>query len=456
MSNKLNGSVNQDFACAKSADAVIGKAPPVSSVHEPLCGLALRNYFFHALEGGLFMGGMAFLAGDSVLPALVNSLHGPNWIISLIPSMMWLGATLPSLFTAHRFERLTRYKPIIIVTGVLQRIVYAFAGLALIFLSARFPGLVLAVVALTPLLSGIAGGLTLGAWQALTMKVIPENRRASLWAVRFIIGSLIGIIAGGTVKIVLKEYPGITGFGILHLIEFGFITMSFFMFLFIKEVPHQPHAENKEGFIELFKSIPGLLRKDNAIRNYIISNMTGTGFMIMTPFLVIHLLNVTGRDNSFLGTLITAQMLGGLAGNVLAGYLGDRYGGKLPTVIGRVLFVVLAAIAVVNKSAWGSAGIFFLLGFSSPLPNVGCTALAFDICPARRRVTYLSIISAFSLPALLAASLVSTVIRETMDFFWPLALCAIISQIVSIHYLLKVPEPRNKKRHPVNPMPQIP
>jgi MFS family permease len=390
----------------------------------------------------MFMGGLAFMAGESVLPALVKTLGGPNWVISLTPSIMWLGSSLPSLFTAHRFERLPRYMPVIVIAGFFQRIFYVLAGLALIFLSARFPKFVLATVVLTPLLSGISGGVTLAAWQALTIKVIPENRRASLWAFRFIIGSCIGVFAGSVVKMVLQSCPGMAGFGILHLIESGFLVVSMILFMLIKESPHEPHPDSEsKGILDNFKDIPELLHASPAVRNYIVSGMIGTGFMIMTPFLAIHILDVTGQANSFLGILITSQMIGGLAGNLLAGYIGDVYGGKLPSLLGKIVFFFLPFYAIINHSTWGSLAVFFMLGFGSPLANVGGATLAFDICPARRRITYLSILAAFSVPALLGASLISTVIRETMNVFWPLAMIAGLSQLVSIYFLLKIPEP---------------
>jgi MFS family permease len=393
------------------------------------------------------MGGMAFLAADSVLPALIKTLGGPNWLISLIPSMMWIGATVPSMFTAHRFDRLSLYKPTIVITGIFQRVVFLFAGLALLLIPVKHSLLILAIVAITPFLSGVAGGITLGAWQALTIKVIPENRRASLWAFRFIIGSLIGIVAGVVVKHVLAVYPGIYGFGILHLIEFLFIAISMILFVNIKEEAHKPHPENISGSVlDNFKDIPGLLNGSADVRNYIISGMISTGLMVMTPFLVIRIFETTGKDNSFLGTLITAQMLGALGGNALAGWLGDRYGGKLPTIIGRLLFIVLAVSALFCKDALAGAGVFFILGFGTSLANVGASTLSFDICPEKRRVTYLSVMSLFAMPALLAASAVSTVIRDNTCAFWPLAVIAGVSQLFSIYYLLRVSEPRKKKK----------
>ena len=44
-----------------------------------------RNYLVHCADGGLWMGAMAFVAADTIMPSLVRSLGGPTWLIALTP-----------------------------------------------------------------------------------------------------------------------------------------------------------------------------------------------------------------------------------------------------------------------------------------------------------------------------------------------------------------------------------
>jgi MFS family permease len=91
-----------------------------------------RNYLAHSLEGGLFMGALSFVSASTLLPTVVRSLRGPDWLISMMPVMMAVGALLPPVFTAHVIDRLRRYMPLLLVTGVFQRVPYLLAGLALL------------------------------------------------------------------------------------------------------------------------------------------------------------------------------------------------------------------------------------------------------------------------------------------------------------------------------------
>jgi len=215
-----------------------GKIGPGSD-KQPLPGLDrddIRwNYIAHAIEGGLYIGGLSFVAANSVLPRIVEILGGPAWVISLTPILTMLGFNLLPVFNAHRIEMLERVKPVLLLTGIFQRIPYLFAGLAIYFLGVKHPHAALWFVVLVPLLSGLFGGLISTAWQELVAKTVPNRRRASVFALRNIISSMIGITAGGIIAAVLNWMPGIRGYGLLHLITFVFLALSYVVFVHIRE-----------------------------------------------------------------------------------------------------------------------------------------------------------------------------------------------------------------------------
>jgi len=405
-----------------------------------------RNYVSHSIEGGLFIGGMAFLAGDTVMPSMIKSLGGPEWLIALMPVIMSLGFMLPQLLTAHRVEQLQWVKPFVMFTGIFQRTPYLAAALALFLLAGTHPMLTLAIVAATPLVGGIAGGLSFSAWIELISKIIPERRRSSAWAVRYIIGAAIGIGAGSVIRSVLRDHPGPAGYAMLHLHASAFLWLSYLAFAAIRETRKPPGIiATPRGLHENLRSLPHLLRSDIQLRRFLGMRVCGLGLNIMIPFLAIYALRVTGHDESFLGHFVTAQMTGGIIGNLLAGYLGDRYGGKLPVFIGRVLLLALSIAAVVNRSETGFVVIFFTLGFAVFLENVGATTLSIELCPHDRRPTYMAFISAVIMPCTLLAAAVSTVVRVATG---GIALAAALSAALlalSFYFLVRLREPRHTR-----------
>ena len=116
------------------------------------------NYLVHSIEGGLCIGGMAFVSGQTIAPKMVESLGGPSWLVGLMPILLLVGFMAPQLFVAHRIERMARHKPLVVFTSIPQRLPYLFAGLVLVYWADDYPGLALAAAALCPLVSGLTAG----------------------------------------------------------------------------------------------------------------------------------------------------------------------------------------------------------------------------------------------------------------------------------------------------------
>jgi len=397
------------------------------------------------------MGGMAFVAGDTILPAMVNSLGGAAWLVSLMPVMASLGFVLPPVFTAHHVQTLVRVKPLVMWTGILQRLPYLASALALFWFSSSSPLSALAVVALAPLVSGGAAGISLTAWQELVLKTIPSNRISSLWAVRNSTGALIGIAGGGIVVAILHRYPGAFGFGLLHLITFGLLTVSYVFFTFILETGVSPHTKEKGWKLrENLRSIPRLVTGDVQLRNYLFNRALINGIYIAIPFLAIHALEKTGRPASYLGFLLTVQMIGGVAGNMLAGYFGDRRGGKMVVLAGTLTCLVVFLLPIWGEREWIFLATFFILGLSVSGTLVGISTLAFEVAQPARRATCLAVMMVVNFPSMLLASAISTLVWSTTRSFILACLLSLTCLVLSILFLLRIEEPR-KKRKPTIP-----
>jgi hypothetical protein len=405
----------------------------------------LRNYVAHVIEGGLYLGGLTFLNAHTVLPAMVQRLGGPSWLVALMPMMMMLGYGWAPLLTAHRVERLYWVKPFVMITGILQRLPFLFAGLALFFFQQSFPAAVVFLVAFSPFITGAIGGLSITAWQELVFRVIPARRRSTSFALRNIMTSAIGIGAGGVIAYVLDNYPGPAGYGILHVLAFVFVMFSLFVLAFVHEArpPYSGAAPRRHLFANL-RTIPSMLADNRSLLDYIFVNVLFIGLHIMTPFFAIHAIETLGKGEHFLGFLVTAQMIGGIAGNMLAGYCGDRFGGKLPMLISRILFIIVTIGAMSVETEWGFITLFFVFGMAFYFHRVGHLTMNLEICRPQRRPTYLSTLSIVNFPTMILAAFVSAALKESSTSFFPLALTATLSMAASLLVLLRIPEPRGR------------
>ncbi len=405
----------------------------------------LRNYIAHGLEGGLYIGGMRFVAAETVAPAMVASLGGPDWLTAAMPMIMVFGFVMPQLLMAHRIQAMNRHMPFVATIGAFQRLPLLVAGLVLL-LADHYRTLALAAVALAPLSSGLIAGLGVNGWQELVAKTIPAARRSSLFASRNVLAAVIGLAAGVGVERVLSWRSGPIGFGVLHLIAFGFMAVSFAIFLRVREIPYPiPPRRRVPTLAQNLRRMPGLIRGNAPFRNYLLVIMSMAGIFIMMPFLGIHALEVLDKPTQYLGILLLMHTTGSIIGNVLGGTLGDRFGGKLPVALSQAGFLVICAWGTVADQSFEFLAMFFLLGASQMCMNVGRQTIALEVCPVNGRASYLAILGSANIPSMTAAWLISYVTwHTTHSFAWVAALTA-VCVVASAFFLHRMPEPRKNQ-----------
>jgi len=402
-----------------------------------------RNYWAHNIEGGFFMGALPFISLDVVMPKLVQNLGGNDLMIALTPVSMMLGFMTPPLLIAHLVERVDHYKPICMWTGMIQRGAFGVAGLILYFFADDTPSLGLAAVLLAPYLSGIAGGVSMTAWMELVAKVIPTTKLSSSSAIRNVIGGMMGFIAGYVIKLTLENFPGYQGYGILFFITFVLTTISYILFAQIREPPTQRSDRPKPRTLASnIRNLPGFLKKEVQLRRFIVMGVLSTGMFIIMPFMGIHALNVTGQNDSFLGELVSLQMVGSMLGNLTGGYMGDRWGGKSTLVLARILLITAAIGMIFNTSEWGFRLLFCVQGFAFWLNQVGRLTMNIEICPPDRRPTFIAIMSMLTGIGMLTCSGISSWLMSSFNDFTIVASVSCALLLLAILELLRIHEPR--------------
>ena len=404
---------------------------------------ARRNYWVTMIEGGAFIGGVAFLNAQTLLPDMIQQLGGSALMIALTPSLMQIGFWIAPALTAHRVSRMHRYMPIVTFTGIFQRVPYLIAAIFLFVAAGDGPTtLALIAVAAAPVISGIAGGASLSAWQQLIARCIPENRRASLFAWRYILSCVLGIIAGFAATYIFREYSLMNAYAALHLIAFAFLTLSYFVFLGTRE-PHTPAPEGHSlTLASTLRLMPRLITNNPVFGRYLASRVFRSGYLVIMPFLAIYAREHLGKPAAYLGTLMIAQNVGAIMGNLGAAWLGDRAGGKLVNQLALGLYIVVAAWAMVAGSSAEFITIFVLMGAAFFAGEVGAFTLMLEILPTRDRISCLAITALANIPGVLAAGWISSIVWKNTHSITLLGVATIATLLGSIMLLHPIQEPR--------------
>lgn len=403
-----------------------------------------KNFAIFVLEGGLFMSGMTFVSQDSILPGIVRQLGGSDRVLAFIPMLMMMGFTLPPLFTAGWIERKGRLMPILRFFGILQRLPFLLTALVLWGMGSSHPTIALWSVLACPVLSGLMGGITLGAWMRVTSRTVPGKRRSSGTALRNLFAAIMGMFAGVFVEKILIQHPGVQGFALLHGICFVFLVLSYITFLFTEEPHAEPLAkEHHKTFAQQLKGMGKTLKVDIEFRHYIFSRMLASLTFATVPFMAIHVLDMTGNPESFTGRLLSFQMAGAILGNVLGGWMGDRYGSRKVLLCARSSFLTLGILLLTANSETLFCFAFLLWGSTFGFQQIGEQTFLVEFAKDKGLPSYMAIAAFIQLVTVLGVGFLSSTLRTLSGSIWPVLLISMFGVSCSLLLLLfKIKDPR--------------
>ncbi|MEI6533767.1 MAG: MFS transporter [Verrucomicrobiaceae bacterium] len=409
-----------------------------------------RNFWAHCLEGGFYMAGLAFISVELVLPSFVESLGGSGSLVALMPVLLPAAFSILGLFVAPFIERLPRLKPFVVIFGALQRLPYLIAALLMFWKPSAGPAL-LPIVVLTPVVSGLVGGIGVNAWMEMVTRMIPEHLRASGWGIRYVIQGVIGLGAGLTIHGILSYYPDgdARGYAWLHLICFVFLLLSFFSQAVMKEAP-DPHPLKlpRPPYRMYLRELPQLLVSQPHFLRLIAARFTGMGYLMLVARMSIHSLQTSGGNGADKGHFVVASMIGSLFGSGFASFHGNRKGGRETMMLARALCLALCFALPFLQSFTAFLVAFFVLGFGLFVDRVGDLTFTAELCPIKRRPTYLALLSFCQAIALLVAAWFSGMVFQLTQSFPAVVALSGFFAAVSLIILRTIPEVRGQNHLP--------
>jgi hypothetical protein len=89
-----------------------------------------HNFLVNMGDGGFFGFALGFASFVTIIPLFVSQMTNSAALIGLIPGIHAMGWQLPQLLTAGRVSRQRRYKPMVLLMTINERI--PFLGFALV------------------------------------------------------------------------------------------------------------------------------------------------------------------------------------------------------------------------------------------------------------------------------------------------------------------------------------
>lgn len=316
-----------------------------------------HNLIVNLLDGGFFGFALGFASFVTIIPLFVSTMTDSAILIGLIPAIHSVGWQLPQLLTADRVSRQKRYKPMVLLMTIQERL--PLLGLAGVAWFAGRLGTETALLLTYILLiwQGLGGGLTATAWQSMIGKIIPSERRGTFFGAQSASANLLASVGAILAGFVLEKLASPLDFTLLFLFAVVMMGVSW-GFLAQTCEPESPPVNTEVGAGSFWRSLGVILRRDGNFRWFLAARMLSQIAVMGSSFYTVYVVRDFGMSEVAVGVLTSILLGVQIIANPVMGWIGDRWSHRGLMEIG-----ILAAILSGLLAWWAPAEGWFYLVF---------------------------------------------------------------------------------------------
>ena len=169
--------------------------PGMSDLEQSIRKHLRFNLAVNLADGAFFGLGWGFGSIGTILPLFVSRMTNSALLIGLIPAIHAVGWQFPQLFMANSVSRLRRYKPMVMLMTIHERVPYLGLALVALFLGTLGNKLALVLTFAMLIWQGVGAGFTANAWQSMIAKIIPSDWRGTFFGAQAALANILMSIA---------------------------------------------------------------------------------------------------------------------------------------------------------------------------------------------------------------------------------------------------------------------
>jgi MFS family permease len=375
-----------------------------------------------------------------VIPLFVSNLTDSAMLIGLIPAIHGMGWQLPQLFIADRVSRQSRYKPMMMMLTLHERL--PFLGLALVAWSlSRLEGQTALLLTFSLLIwQGLGGGFAATAWQSMIGKIFPANRRGTFYGSQAAIANLLASL-GAVLAGYLLDLLGVSaGFGLCFFLAFVAMAISFSALAQTREPEHAPPPADPTGR-SFWNRLGAILQSDVNFRRFLVGRVLSQFAMMAGAFFTVYAVTRHNVSELEAGWMTGIYMATQIVVNPLMGWLGDRWSYRGGMEIG------LVAAALSALLAWWAPGPgwFYLVFILAGIAGVGIWTLTLSMTlefgTEAQRPAYIGLSNTLVAPANIIAPLLGGWLADIAGYQTTFLVSAVggLAALLVFHLLVRDP-----------------
>lgn len=391
-----------------------------------------HNLIVNILDGGFFGLGLGFASFVTILPLFVSKMTDSAILIGLIPAIHNIGWQLPQLLTVGSVTRLQRYKPMVILMTLHERL--PFIGLAVVawFLPIWGAGITLPLTFGLLVWQGMGGGFTATAWQSMIGKIIPTKHRGSFFGMQAAAANLFASVGALVAGLLLEQLNSRVGFVACFLLAAVAMSISWGFLAKTKESPSSL-TSNDWSRNNLWRGIVAILNRDTNFRWFLVARMLSQLAVGVVAFFVVYVVRRFGITETTAGFMTGVFLMIQIASNPLMGWVSDRCSRRFVLQIGAIASATSAFLA------WWAPTVtwFYLVFVLAGIANVAfwsiALAMTLEFGTEAERPAYIGLTNTLIAPSALIGPIIVGLLADAAGFqaaFLAAAFCGLLTALV--------------------------
>jgi len=369
------------------------------------------NFIVNVLDGGFFGSALGFASFVTVLPLFVSTLTDSAILIGLASAIHSVGWQLPQLLTVNRVARLRRYKPMVLLMTIHERLPFFGLAIAAWMLPVLGPHRALPLTFGLLIWQGLGGGFTATAWQSLIGKIIPVERRGTFFGTQSAAANLGGSLAAIIASLLLERLSLPSNFALCFLLA-GIATTISWVFITQTREPESSPANQRT-----FQSNLGaILRRDANFRWFLVARTLLQLATMAFGFYAVYGVRYHHMSAGVAGLMTSVFMAAQIVANPLMGWLGDRRSHRIVMGIGAYAAAASALLAWLAPSVSWFYLVFALAGIANVAGWTIGLAMTLEFGSEAERPAYIGLTNTLVAPSTILAPLVGGWLADTVGY----------------------------------------
>lgn len=342
---------------------------------------------------------ITFTEVNTVLPGMILKVGGNQVHVGILTAIMVGVPMLAQLVFAGFLTPKPRKKPYLLL-GIYLRIV-TLSGMA--WTLTRFTDLAFIWVILLVygwmLIFTTSGAFASVSYADILGKSISSDSRKRFFVVRQFLSSL-GVLASALIaRQILRHFSYPLNYEILFAAAAVTLFLASWGFIAIRETPVANRFESS-SLKEIFKFIPGYIRQDANLRNFILMNNLAGFTTTLMPFYVVLARDSYSLSADDIGNFLLIAIVGMILSNLLWSRILRRHAFKgvlyIWIVLGGVIPILALSLATF-ASYTAFQFVFFVSGAAMSAQRIAQEGILLEITENDNRALYSGINGAFNL-----------------------------------------------------------